>query len=126
MKPKLKPFDLEAAKNGAKIQTRDGRHAYILTTVARHDIFPIVALVQRKDLRECPISYTITGNAYTDSAIIDDLDLVMAPAATTRYFNMYNDFRSAIPHRTRERADKQALANRVACVEFTYTEGEGL
>ena len=45
METKLKPFDLEAAKNGAKVVTRDGHAVRIICYDRKNEEYPIVALV---------------------------------------------------------------------------------
>ena len=41
----MKPFNLEKAKQGAEVITRDGRKVKILTFSRRNNDYPIVALV---------------------------------------------------------------------------------
>lgn len=43
----IKPFDLEAAKNGAKIETRDGREVEILKWDAENTSYPIEGVILR-------------------------------------------------------------------------------
>lgn len=43
----IKPFDLEAAKNGAKIETRDGREVEILKWDAEDTPYPIQGVILR-------------------------------------------------------------------------------
>lgn len=81
----MKPFNLEKAKQGAKVITREGRKVEILTFSRRHPYFPIVALVDEGD-EDVIHMYTNEGRYYktdTDSY----LDLMMAP--TKVYMNVY-------------------------------------
>ena len=65
MKKKIiKPFDLEAYKNGAKVQTRGGAEARIICTDAKDRHFPIVALIELVDGGEVVQSYTSDGRIY--------------------------------------------------------------
>jgi hypothetical protein len=110
----MKPFDLEAARNGAKVQTRDGRHVKILT----HDkagTYPVVALVGED---EQVFAYTRTGQRHDghDSPI----DLVMTPEMCTVYINVYHDNHNAYVYSNREDADKCAASARVSCIKHIY------
>ena len=56
------PFDIEKAKQGAKVVTRDGHNVRILCFDRNSDIYPIVALVQKTNSEEDEIiSYTKHG-----------------------------------------------------------------
>ena len=64
---RIVPFDIEKAKQGAKIVTRDGHDVRILCYDRHSDIYPIVAIVQSKDSREDEIiSYTTDGKYFND------------------------------------------------------------
>ena len=71
----LKPFDLNAAKLGKPIYTRDGRKARIVCFDAKGD-YPIIALIDNITT-EINLHYTLDGKAheYTES----DYDLMMLP-----------------------------------------------
>lgn len=57
-----KPFNKNAAQNGAKVVTTDGREVKMLYFEAK-GTFPIVALVPDKEgYSEFPYSYTESGN----------------------------------------------------------------
>ena len=76
MKKKIiKPFDLKAYKNGAKIRTRDGHEVRIICTDAKHIFYPIIALVKLADYSEITQSYTSKGKINTDA--ISDNDIVI-------------------------------------------------
>lgn len=81
----MKPFNLEKAKQGAKVITREGRKVEILTFSRRHPYFPIVALVDEGD-EEVIRMYTNEGRYYTTDTD-SYLDLMMAP--TKVYMNVY-------------------------------------
>ena len=60
MKKKIqKPFDVEAAKRGAKVETRDGRPVRIVC-YDRKSNYPIIALVNYGD-EELTSAYSIEG-----------------------------------------------------------------
>ena len=71
----LKPFDLEAAKSGKPVCTRDGRKARIIC-FDRTGKFPIVALVEAKD-REYIYSYLNCGK--DNESVEKEYDLMMLP-----------------------------------------------
>lgn len=54
----MKPFDLEKAKAGAPLCTREGFRARIVCFDANNDRFPIVALLEGEDGKEYPASFT--------------------------------------------------------------------
>ena len=77
MKKKIiKPFDLKAYKNGAKIRTRDGHEVRIICTDAKHIFYPIIALVKLADCSEITQSYTSKGKINTDAICNNDLVIV--------------------------------------------------
>lgn len=67
MKTTYEPFDLEKAKLGAKIVTRDGNKARIICFDAR-DKYPIVALVESTNGQEYVHSYSLKGFYYPDES----------------------------------------------------------
>lgn len=72
---KYKPFDLEQAKAGKPVCTRDGRKARIICFDAKGDPCPIIALVEENGI-ESAYHYDKNGqNAYNKSK----LDLMMLP-----------------------------------------------
>ena len=81
---KTKTFDLESAKNGAKVVTRDGRPARIVCWDAK-GIYPIVALVSGKNF-ELAQSYTEDGKYNVDcDKSIEDLLLVYENPELTEF-----------------------------------------
>lgn len=75
---KLKPVDVEAAKRGYPVCTRDGRDARIIAFNAKNDTYPIIALIQDEDGNEYAESFTIEGRKYL-SIQCSDHDLFMKP-----------------------------------------------
>lgn len=73
----IKPFDLEAYKNGAKIQTRNGRKVRIICTDVENPCFTIIGLVKLKDGNELNQSYTSKGKVHVAESAISDNDLVI-------------------------------------------------
>ena len=83
----MKPFDLEAAKRGEAICTRDGRPARIIEFNMKNKNFPIVAIISCKD-EEKVASFTKEGNYYTGMSG-DVKDLMMAPEIEEGWINVY-------------------------------------
>ena len=64
---RMVPFDLEKAKQGAKLVTRDGSDARIICYDCKAEAYPIAALVFSPDDNEEEIvSYTKNGTYYDD------------------------------------------------------------
>lgn len=89
----MKPFNLELAKAGHKVQTRDGRSARIICYDRKEDDgYPIVALIEDVNWGVENIEeYTINGK-YDIQVLRSDNDLFMAPAKKEGYVNMYRGY----------------------------------
>ena len=86
----LKPFNLEAAKSGKPVCTRDGRKTRIICFDAkRKDENSIIALVPSKDYPgfEDLIAYPNNGNYYGGHE--NDGDLMMLPEKKEGWVNVY-------------------------------------
>ena len=83
----MKPFDLEAAKAGAPVCTRDGYAARIICTDANDEEYPIVALITCPDGRETPFRHTAAGSFYVNGD--GDYDLFMASVKKEGWVNLY-------------------------------------
>ena len=83
----LKPFNLEAAKAGKPICTRDGRKARIICFDAKGN-YPIIALIDNTT-KETDLHYTLSGRAhvYTEA----DYDLMMLPEKKEGWVNVYRE-----------------------------------
>ena len=93
----LKPFDLEAAKAGKPVCTRDGRKARIICFDYNGETgdYPIVALVSYNKGNNCYeriLKYTSDGrfNKYVDYYAHDD-NLMMLPEKKEGWANVYKD-----------------------------------
>ena len=86
----LKPFDLEAAKAGKPVCTRDGRKARIICFDSKNDPQrPIVALVEHND-NELLYEYTIEGkDRFSHISTTGTSDLMMLPEKKEGYANIY-------------------------------------
>ena len=86
----LKPFDIQKAREGKPVCTRDGRNARIICFDAkRKDEKNIIALVPSKDYPgfEDLISYPNNGNYYGGHE--NDGDLMMLPEKKEGWVNIY-------------------------------------
>ena len=77
METKLKPFDLEAAKAGAKVVTRSGEPVRIICFDREDDIFHLVGLVS-SPCGERVVAFNENGKYYIDE-LPHSTDLFMAP-----------------------------------------------
>lgn len=84
----LKSFDLEAAKAGKPVCTRDGRSARIVCFDRRIDR-PIVALIERDNHEEVLQCCFDNGRCCCD--ITSDHDLMMLPEKKEGWVNVYRD-----------------------------------
>ncbi len=82
----IKPFNLEAYKKGAKVQTRGGAEARIICTDAKDRHFPIVALIELVDGGEVVQSYTSDGRLYFNGGT-DPLDLVIVEEVEQEFWS---------------------------------------
>ena len=123
----LKPFDLQAAKSGKPVCTRDGRKARIVCFDAK-GIQPIVVLVTCGN-EEKAIKYSISGRFRFDG-IPDEADLMMLPEKKEGWVNLYRDEESKRVYSgefifsEREKAEKHYECNdtKVATVPINWEE----
>ena len=85
---KLKPFDLEAAKSGKPVCTRDGRKARIIC-FDQKDIAPIVGLVTGLDGKESIYAFYKDGRVSSQEERVDDL--MMLPEKKEGWVNVYKE-----------------------------------
>jgi len=85
IKPALKEFDLEAAKAGKPVCTRDGRKARIIC-FDRNDLYPIVALIECEDGKEIIGAYSKEGQ--TEIYKIKGTNLMMLPEKKEGWVNI--------------------------------------
>ena len=98
----VKPFDLQAAKSGKPVCTRDGRKARIICFDVKGDICPIIALVEENGM-EVTKSYDENGRANYKNA--DNYDLMMIPEKKEGWVNVskfstYASKEEALSHKT--------------------------
>ena len=86
----LKEFDLEAAKSGKPVCTRDGRKARILCyDFKQNEEYPILVAVENKDGKECALLYSNDGisEMYKSS----NNELAMPPEKKEGWVNVYRE-----------------------------------
>lgn len=92
----LKPFDLEAAKAGKPVCTRDGRKARIICFDYKGDsnAYPILALISTINLRGVPseiiAKYTEDGRYAKYNNVEYNEDLMILPEKKEGWMNIYN------------------------------------
>lgn len=85
----MTPFDLEAAKRGEPVQTRDGRKVRIVCFDVKSKNYPILAIIENNDGTEIPVSMTNEGvHVY---GCPESTTLIMAPRTVTRWRVIYRD-----------------------------------
>lgn len=87
----LKKFDLEAAKAGKPVCTRDGRKARIISFDRHGEDCPIIALVVDSKNAECEevIDYTLDGICNENIINHNKYDLMMLPQKKEGWVNIY-------------------------------------
>lgn len=126
-KPTLAPFDINLAKQGKPVCTRNGRKARIIC-FDRISAKPILALVPSTDRKgEDVFDYFVSGKV-TASPLESNLDLMMLPEKKEGWVNVYYD-NDASSHRgcrfiydTKERAVKEAGSNYITTVKINWEE----
>jgi hypothetical protein len=86
---KMKPFDLEAAKAGKPVCTRDGRKARIICFDAKC-IKPIVALIQGSDNSE-QIEYYTENGVFSNGGTGKNRDLMILLEKKEGWVNIYGE-----------------------------------
>ena len=86
----LKPFDIQKAREGKPVCTRDGRKARIICFDSKNDPQrPIVALVEHND-NELLYEYTIEGKErFSHISTTGTSDLMMLPEKEEGWVNVY-------------------------------------
>lgn len=87
----MKEFDIELAKAGHPVQTRDGRPVRIICFDRKDNYYPIVALIKDNDTKEELLnSFTEDGRHYTYRYDAPE-DLFMAPNKKEGWINIYDN-----------------------------------
>lgn len=101
----MKPFDLEKAKSGDRVCTRNGKEARFLGVI-KNSTYPVIAVYVGSDGEECIETYTPEGCVSLCGE--DECDLVM-DTSNAGYINIFKDnICGGKIWRTREEAEKNA------------------
>ena len=94
----LKKFDLEAAKAGKPVCTRDGRKARIISFDRHGEDCPIIALVVDSKNAECEevIDYTLDGICNENIINHNKYDLTMFTRKKEGWLNIFKDFEDTV------------------------------
>lgn len=104
----MKPFNLELAKEGHPVCTRDGKDARIICYDAKMGGYPIIALVYyAKSCSETALSYTIDGKYYNTGE--NNYDLMMKPVHHTGWVNIHSIYAETIVGRDIYPTKEEAL-----------------
>lgn len=88
----MKPFDLELAKAGHPVCTRDGRPVRILCyDFITQENNPIIGLVRLSEKQEGTVYYRENGRFEAWGGGDHALDLMMAPEKKEGWVNIYNE-----------------------------------
>ena len=85
----LKPFDIQKAREGKPVCTRDGRKARIICFDVKGSMYPIIALIEESE-EEILCSYMPNGRSYKNEKECID-DLMMLPEKKEGWVNVYKD-----------------------------------
>lgn len=107
----MKPFDLEAAKRGDPIITRDGREVKFIAYVPEAKKSDQVIVWDHRDIT---CHYDDGRFSRYDTS---DRDLYMAPKKRTVWVNFYpsvdNEPPLAMTHKSQEKANRDGLSHRI-------------
>lgn len=120
----MKPFNLEAAKNGAKVVTRDGIKLRIICFDSKVNGCPLVVLISDNNGMEVVASYDNHGKfCHSHADTPSSSDLFMAPVKKECWINFYGvDECESNTYTTRESADSSATSERISCIHHTWEE----
>lgn len=119
----LKPFDLETAKAGKPVCTRDGRKARIISCSLRNKNFPIAAIVEDEEENV----YQFEANGVCDEHD-ENLDLMMLPEKKEGWVNVYKGIDgvtfSKHPYTSKDEAIKKSgiLFGRIDTIKVSWEE----
>ena len=111
----LKPFDIQKAREGKPVCTRDGRKARIICFDKKNDYYPIIALVETEG-KECIFQYTSNGEYLEGNENNSHSNLMMLPEKKEGCINVKKD---ASLFKSREEAERNCTKDYASVrVEF--------
>jgi len=114
----MKPFDLEKAKAGEPVVTRDGRPVRIVCSDLKSEE-PVVGIVDYGSFEKV-FCFSLAG-VYEGFTPPNARDLFMASVKKEAWLNIYPDF-MVNAHPTKEDAKLCADIDRVACIHIEWEE----
>lgn len=111
------------------VQTVSGLEATVYTTEGRDREYPVVGEVCYDDGESRISKWNPEGVAYGSNGKFPPYDLVNVPEKNTQVLNINREDNGYIwghLYDSRTAADKFAASFRIACIEVTFTEGDGL
>ncbi len=107
------------------VQTRDGREVRIYTTEGKTKNYPVIGELRSDG---CWHIRTWTSGGRAAVGLKDEGgDLINVPEKHTVWINFYRGAASmSFHHADKASADEAVTEGRIACIEVTFTEGEGL
>lgn len=125
----MKPFDLEAAKKGAKVCLGDGTPARIIAFDAKGK-YPIVTLIEAGDI-ETVVRFTTQGRRNANTGVDNShIDLFMASVKHKGWVNVYRrsptstSFTCGALFQTKEEAKQQLSADDKTYIQTVSIEWE--
>lgn len=125
----MKPFDLEKAKAGEPVMTRNGCKARVICFDREEVDFPLVALVTDPESGTETLETYRADGGYTIAGAVTEADLVMAPVKKEGWMNIYShdggvfaSVRGGPIFATKELADENTNDNRIACMRVEWEE----
>lgn len=114
----MKPFNLEEAKNGKPVCTRDGKKARIICFDRKKPDYPIIALV-KEDKSEDVHTYKEDGG----ECLVIDYDLMMVGEKKEGWINLYRTDALEIitGNRIFETKDMAKQCNNMICGDYLDT-----
>jgi len=111
-----KPFNLEAALNGAKLVTRDGREVKQFTFFECQDEYPCVAVIN-----DTKNGFTKDGR-WLDNRSNSVYDLFLAPQTREGWINIYPGGATSPIRVSKEESDRDSNGDRIACIRVEWEE----
>ena len=113
----LKPFDIQKAREGKPVCTRDGRKARIICFDLKNDEYPIVAAVEN-DSSETLFSYTTNGEIA--DGIESDKDLMMLPEKKEGWIVIHKE--AIYDKETAEKIARETTSNVIKIQKIEWEE----
>ena len=124
----LKPFNIDEAKAGKPVYTRDGRQVRIVCfdKKDKNDVYPILALIPINNPRGVPYeiiaNYTEDGKIVKDSAIVHNGDLMMVADKKEGYVNIYKSVDNIFQTEEEAKSHKDDFSNYITTVKIEMEE----